>query len=246
MSPSRRNAGDGRVPLAAAGRRAGGRGPAPAAAAGDAPVRAGRAGQGLRSERRRGAAQPRLRLRHEGARRPAAGLGRPVFLASRSRSPASWPAGSSTAPRSPPACCTTRSRTPAPRSRIERLFGAEVARLVDGVTKLNKLELQSSRTEQAENFRKLLLAMSEDIRVLLVKLADRLHNMRTLHFIAKHREAAADRPRDDGDLRAARRADRHAGAQGRARGPGLRRAVARCARERSATAWASCASTTAT
>ena len=70
-------------------------------------------------------------------------------------------------------------------AELERLFGAETARLVDGVTKLNKLELQSSRTEQAENFRKLLLAMSEDIRVLLVKLADRLHNMRTLHFINK-------------------------------------------------------------
>ncbi|HEX5794266.1 MAG TPA: HD domain-containing protein, partial [Geminicoccaceae bacterium] len=70
-------------------------------------------------------------------------------------------------------------------AEIERLFGGEIARLVDGVTKLNKLELQSSQTEQAENFRKLLLAMSEDIRVLLVKLADRLHNMRTLHFIAK-------------------------------------------------------------
>jgi GTP pyrophosphokinase len=70
-------------------------------------------------------------------------------------------------------------------AELQRLFGAEVARLVDGVTKLNKLELQSSRTEQAENFRKLLLAMSEDIRVLLVKLADRQHNMRTLHFIGR-------------------------------------------------------------
>jgi GTP diphosphokinase / guanosine-3',5'-bis(diphosphate) 3'-diphosphatase len=70
-------------------------------------------------------------------------------------------------------------------AELARLFGREIARLVDGVTKLNKLELQSSHTEQAENFRKLLLAMSEDIRVLLVKLADRLHNMRTLHFIKK-------------------------------------------------------------
>jgi GTP pyrophosphokinase len=66
---------------------------------------------------------------------------------------------------------------------IERLFGHEIARLVDGVTKLSRLELQSDQTKQAENFRKLVLAMSEDIRVLLVKLADRLHNMETLHFI---------------------------------------------------------------
>jgi guanosine-3',5'-bis(diphosphate) 3'-pyrophosphohydrolase len=66
---------------------------------------------------------------------------------------------------------------------IERLFGHEIARLVDGVTKLSRLELQSDQTKQAENFRKLVLAMSEDIRVLLVKLADRLHNMQTLHFI---------------------------------------------------------------
>ncbi|MFQ5783458.1 MAG: RelA/SpoT family protein [Alphaproteobacteria bacterium] len=66
---------------------------------------------------------------------------------------------------------------------IRNLFSDEVARLVDGVTKLTRLELQSDQTRQAENFRKLLLAMSEDIRVLLIKLADRLHNMRTLHFI---------------------------------------------------------------
>jgi GTP diphosphokinase / guanosine-3',5'-bis(diphosphate) 3'-diphosphatase len=66
---------------------------------------------------------------------------------------------------------------------IDRLFGADIARLVDGVTKLSRLELQSDQTKQAENFRKLVLAMSEDIRVLLVKLADRLHNMRTLRFL---------------------------------------------------------------
>jgi len=68
---------------------------------------------------------------------------------------------------------------------IRREFGDEIAALVDGVTKLSQLELFSERTKQAENFRKLMLAMSEDIRVLLVKLADRLHNMRTIGFIPK-------------------------------------------------------------
>lgn len=63
---------------------------------------------------------------------------------------------------------------------IEKQFGGEIARLVDGVTKLSRLEMQTEQAKQAENFRKLLIAMSEDIRVLLVKLADRLHNMRTL------------------------------------------------------------------
>src|SRR3546814_20223844 len=67
---------------------------------------------------------------------------------------------------------------------VEGVFGKEIARLVDGVTKLGRLELQSEETKHAENFRKLLVAMSEDIRVLLVKLADRLHNMQTQHFIA--------------------------------------------------------------
>ena len=66
---------------------------------------------------------------------------------------------------------------------IRKAFGKEVARLVDGVTKLTRIELQSDQAKQAENFRKFVLAMSEDIRVLLVKLADRLHNMRTLHYI---------------------------------------------------------------
>jgi GTP pyrophosphokinase len=64
-------------------------------------------------------------------------------------------------------------------------FGKEIAQLVDGVTKLTRIEFQSDQAKQAENFRKFVLAMSEDIRVLLVKLADRLHNMRTLHFIDK-------------------------------------------------------------
>lgn len=73
--------------------------------------------------------------------------------------------------------------TVATPEEITRLFGASVARLVDGVTKLSKIEAQTENERAAENLRKFLLAMSDDIRVLLVKLADRLHNMRTLHFI---------------------------------------------------------------
>lgn len=68
---------------------------------------------------------------------------------------------------------------------IENHFGKDVARLVDGVTKLSKIEQMPENERAAENLRKFLLAMSEDIRVLLVKLGDRLHNMRTLHFIKK-------------------------------------------------------------
>ncbi|MBT6825819.1 MAG: bifunctional (p)ppGpp synthetase/guanosine-3',5'-bis(diphosphate) 3'-pyrophosphohydrolase [Rhodospirillales bacterium] len=73
--------------------------------------------------------------------------------------------------------------TPATIEEVENLFGHEIARLVDGGTKLTRIEFQSDQEKQAENFRKLVLAMSEDIRVLLVKLADRVHNMRTLHHI---------------------------------------------------------------
>ncbi|MBP6554863.1 MAG: bifunctional (p)ppGpp synthetase/guanosine-3',5'-bis(diphosphate) 3'-pyrophosphohydrolase, partial [Novosphingobium sp.] len=68
--------------------------------------------------------------------------------------------------------------TLATTEEIERLFGTEVARLVDGVTKLSKIEAMGENERAAENLRKFFLAMSEDIRVLLVKLADRLHNMR--------------------------------------------------------------------
>ncbi|WP_296994464.1 RelA/SpoT family protein, partial [Thalassospira sp. UBA1131] len=75
--------------------------------------------------------------------------------------------------------------TDATPEEITKLFGTNIMKLVDGVTKLTQIELKSADSKQAENFRKLLLAMSEDIRVLLVKLADRLHNMRTLHYISK-------------------------------------------------------------
>lgn len=73
--------------------------------------------------------------------------------------------------------------TVATPEQISQLFGPNVARLVDGVTKLSRIEAQSESERAAENLRRFLLAMSDDIRVLLVKLADRLHNMRTLHHL---------------------------------------------------------------
>jgi GTP diphosphokinase / guanosine-3',5'-bis(diphosphate) 3'-diphosphatase len=75
--------------------------------------------------------------------------------------------------------------TEATLDEIEELFGTEIRGLVDGVTKLNRLEIKSESSKQAENFRKLVLAMAQDLRVLMVKLADRLHNMETLHYIPK-------------------------------------------------------------
>ena len=68
---------------------------------------------------------------------------------------------------------------------IKSLFGEDVGFLVEGLTKISKVEFSSVRARQAENFRKMLVAMSQDIRILLIKLADRLHNMRTLHYLAE-------------------------------------------------------------
>jgi len=73
--------------------------------------------------------------------------------------------------------------TEATRAEIDRLFGAEIGALVEGLTKLKRLELVSREAKQAENLRKLLLAIADDVRVLLIKLADRLHNMRTMEFM---------------------------------------------------------------
>jgi GTP diphosphokinase / guanosine-3',5'-bis(diphosphate) 3'-diphosphatase len=77
--------------------------------------------------------------------------------------------------------------TQTPIERIRELFGPDVAHVVEGVTKLGAIPFSSSEERQAENFRKMLLAMVDDIRVILVKLADRLHNMRTLHHLPEER-----------------------------------------------------------
>ncbi|HET9717628.1 MAG TPA: bifunctional (p)ppGpp synthetase/guanosine-3',5'-bis(diphosphate) 3'-pyrophosphohydrolase [Pseudolabrys sp.] len=73
--------------------------------------------------------------------------------------------------------------TEATRAEIDSLFGHDIGRLVDGLTKLKKLDLVTKEAKQAENLRKLLLAIADDVRVLLIKLADRLHNMRTLEYM---------------------------------------------------------------
>src|ERR1051325_6678145 len=76
---------------------------------------------------------------------------------------------------------------------VEKIFGKEVAHIVDGVTKISQIKFTSNEAKQAENFRKMLLAMTDDIRVIMVKFADRLHNMRTLQYLAAERREAIAR-----------------------------------------------------
>ena len=78
--------------------------------------------------------------------------------------------------------------TTATVDEIKTVFGDEVSRLVDGMTKLSRMELQSREQREAENFRKMIVAMANDIRVILIKLADRLHNMRTLKFLSPEKQ----------------------------------------------------------
>ena len=78
-------------------------------------------------------------------------------------------------------------------AEVQKLFGDEVARCVDGVTKLSKIESSSAEDRQAESYRKMLLAMVNDIRVIIVKLADRLHNMRTLGALSPERRERISR-----------------------------------------------------
>ncbi len=74
------------------------------------------------------------------------------------------------------------------KEEIEDMFGGEIAFLVDSLTKLSKLQFKTKQEAQAENFRKMLLAVAEDIRVIMIKFADRLHNMRTIHYLPEHKQ----------------------------------------------------------
>ena len=140
-----------------------------------------------------GRARPRphrqgVPLRRRGARRPAAPLRGAVHHAPRRRR--------DDLRRPAPRRADDRGRAPARRRRGHRHeprrvrdeFGDEIAQLVDGVTKLTRVQFQSREQAEAENYRKMVVAMAEDVRVILVKLADRLHNLRTIEYLGRQKQ----------------------------------------------------------
>ena len=160
------------------------------------PGAQGAAGQGRRptcppsrssaSARRPNSAPPRTRARSASPASPTS--------PTRWRPPPSSPTCTSTPTPSSRRSCTTSSRTRRRRRTSSRArFGADVAEIVDGVTKLDQIQFKSREEAQAESFRKMLLAMVRDLRVILVKLADRTHNMRTIEAMAPPRRRAIAR-----------------------------------------------------
>ena len=166
---------------------------------------ADRRGRGVQPGRRQRAPAPRVRLRRRSPRRARRGARARSSSTTRSASRASAPSCISTSRRSPRRSCTTSSRTPTPTSRRSAPSSAtEVAQLVEGVTKLTRISFQSREQAEAENYRKMIVAMAQDVRVILIKLADRLHNMRTIEYLGKQKQVAEGEARRSRSTRRSR------------------------------------------
>ena len=149
---------------------------------------------------RRSPAQSRLCLRHAGAWRAEARLGRPHLSHPLEVAAILTDLKLDDATIAAALLHDTIEDTTATRAEIDQMFGPDIGALVEGLTKLKKLDLVTKEAKQAENLRKLLLAIADDVRVLLVKLADRLHNMRTLSHVppeTRHRTAEETLDRKD-------------------------------------------------